>query len=141
MTGYEHSLAYTVKRTQQAIRHAMDQALAGLTLTPPQYAALSALSSETGLSNAELARRCFVTPQTMHQILGGLESRELIGRSPHLWHGKIVQVVVTEAGRQLLERAHKLVGEVEAKMTHDLSAVEEKQATSVLLRCCTALET
>ncbi len=140
MTGYEHSLAYTVKRTQQAIRHAMDQTLADL-LTPPQYAALSALSNETGLSNADLARRCFVTPQTMHQILGGLESRSLIGRSPHQRHGKIVQVTVTEAGRQLLAKAHTLVDEVEKKMTRGLSAVEEEQATSVLLRCCTALET
>ena len=141
MADYEHSLAYTVKRTQQAVRHVMDQTLAGLTLTPPQYAALSALSSETGLSNAELARRCFVTPQTMHQILGGLESRELIGRSPHLQHGKIVQVMVTETGRKLLGRAHRLVGEVEKKMTQDLSDVEEEQATSILLRCCAALET
>lgn len=141
MTDYEYSLAYTVKRIQQAVRHAMDQALVDLTLSTPQYAALSALSSETGLSNAELARRCFVTPQTMHQILGGLESRSLIGRSPHQRHGKIVQVVITEAGRQLLAKAHSLVGEVEEKMTRGLSAGEEEQATGVLLRCCTALET
>ncbi len=119
----------------------MDQALAGLVLTTSQYAALSALISEAGLSNAELARRCFVTPQTMHQILGGLESRNLVGRSPHQQHGKIVQVVVTESGRQLLAKAHMLVGEVQEKMTRDLSAAEEEQATSVLLRCRMALET
>lgn len=140
MTDYGHSLAYTVKRTQQAIRHAMDKTLADLALTTSQYAALNTLSGETGLSNAELARRCFVTPQTMHQIIGGLESRSLIGRSPHLQHGKIVQVVVTEAGRQLLDKAHRVVGEVQKKMTHDLSAAEEEQATGILLRCCTALE-
>ena len=64
---------YIFKRTQLALRGAMDDALVTVNLTTPQYAALSEPSKEQGLSNAELARRCFVTPQTMHQILGGLE--------------------------------------------------------------------
>ena len=61
---------YIFKCTQLVLCGAMDDALATVDLTTPQYAALSELSKEQGLSNAELARRCFVTPQTMHQILG-----------------------------------------------------------------------
>ena len=141
MTNYEHTLGYTIKRTQQALRQEMDKTLASLTLTTPRYVALTTLSNGIGLSNAELARRCFVTPQTMHQIVGGLESRSLIKRSPHLRHGKIVQVEVTAAGRQLLAKAHELVGEVEKKLTFGLSAVEKEQAIGVLRRCHTALET
>jgi len=71
---------YVLKRTQLALRGAMDGALATLDLTTPQYAALSELAKEQGLSNAELARRCFVTPQTMHRILGGLERDALVIR-------------------------------------------------------------
>lgn len=136
----EVSVSYTIKRTQQAIRHAMDKTLMDIALTTPQYAALSALSSETGLSNAELARRCFVTPQTMHQLTGGLESRNLIERSQHPKHGRIVQVCVTETGRQLLEKAHMLVGAIEEKMTQDVSAVEKKQVSNALVKCYMALE-
>lgn len=141
MTNYEHSLGYIIKRTQQAVRQEMDKTLVSLTLTTPQYVALTTLSSEVGLSNAELARRCFVTPQTMHQIVRGLESRSLVERSPHFRHGKIVQMGVTAAGQQLLEKAHELVGEVEKKLTYDLSAVEKEQTINILLKCCTALET
>ena len=80
---------YILKRTQLALRGAMDDALVTVNLTTPQYAALSELSEEQGLSNAELARRCFVTPQTMHQILRGLErtssfTRGLVLRSASL---------------------------------------------------------
>ena len=140
MTDYEHSLGYLVKKTQQALRHAMDRALAAVGLTTPQYAALSALSSETALSNAELARRCFVTPQTMHQMIGGLEARGLTQRSRHPEHGRIVEVGITETGTELLEEAHRRVSAVEAKMAQDITAAEKEQVTGVLRRCCLALE-
>ena len=141
MNVYEDSLGYTVKRTQQALRQVMDKTLVTLGLTTPQYAALSALSSETTLSNAELARRCFVTPQTMHQLLGGLEARGLVGRSPHPEHGRIVQVGVTKTGTALLNETHRLIGAVEKKMTQNVSATEKEQVNDVLQRCCPALET
>ena len=118
----------------------MDKNLIDIALTTPQYVALSALSSEPGLSNAALARRCFVTPQTMHQLLGGLEARGLIERSPHPQHGRVVQVCVTETGKQLLKKAHRLVDAVEEKMTRNLSVVEKRQAGDVLEKCYAALE-
>jgi DNA-binding MarR family transcriptional regulator len=49
------------KRVQAGLRSGMDRALETKGLTTPQYAALSALERESGLSNAELARRSFVT--------------------------------------------------------------------------------
>lgn len=136
----EDSLGYAIKRTQHVIRQAMDKTLTDVALTTPQYVALSALSSEPGLSNAALARRCFVTPQTMHQLTGGLASRGLIERSPHPQHGRVVQVCVTKAGEQLLEKAHKLVRAVEEKMTRDLSVVEKQQVSDVLEKCYAALD-
>ena len=105
MVENEVPLGYAIKQTQHIIRQVMDKTLTDVALSTPQYVALSALSSEPGLSNAALARRCFVTPQTMHQILGGLGSRGLIERSPHPQHGRVVQVCVTETGKQLLRKA------------------------------------
>lgn len=140
MNVYEDSLGYAVKRTQQAVRQTMDKTLASIGLTTPQYAALSALASESGLSNAELARRCFVTSQTMHQLTGGLEARGLTRRAQHPGHGRIIQVGVTKAGAELLEEARRLVEVVEKRMVQDISAVEKKQVNDVLKRCCAALE-
>lgn len=117
----------------------MDGALATLDLTTPQYAALSELAKEQGLSNAELARRCFVTPQTMHQILGGLEREALVIRSQHPDHGRIQQTALTPKGEQRLTQAHERVSNIEARMTRSLTQAEMEQATEVLVKCYEAL--
>ena len=133
-------LGYLIKRTQQALRYAMDRALSEVDLTTPQYAALSELSKEQGLSNAELSRRCFVTPQTMHQIVRGLESRNLIQRSQHPEHGRIQQVRVTAEGKRLLSRAHRIVSSIEEVMTRELSGEEVERVGEGLVKCCEALK-
>jgi hypothetical protein len=43
--------------------------------TLAQHAVLTALDEEPGLSNAGLARRAFVTPQTMNQVPQELEQK------------------------------------------------------------------
>lgn len=131
---------YILKHTQSALRNAMDGALAALDLTTPQYSALSQVAQEQGLSNAELARRCFVTPQTMHQILGGLECEGLVTRSQHPEHGRIQQTSLTAKGEQRLTQAHERVNSVEARMTQSLSPTEIAQATGVLVKCYESLE-
>jgi len=59
-------IGYELKRAQHALRLGMDEELRGLGVTTPQYAAMSVLAEEPGLSNAQLARRSSVTPQTMN---------------------------------------------------------------------------
>lgn len=50
---------------KQALRSHLAAGLRELGLTMPQYASLTFLRDEPGASNAALARRAFVTPQTM----------------------------------------------------------------------------
>jgi DNA-binding MarR family transcriptional regulator len=57
-------IGYLLKRVQAGLRAEMDEALEAKRLTTPQYAVLSALEREPGISNADLARRSFVTPHT-----------------------------------------------------------------------------
>jgi DNA-binding MarR family transcriptional regulator len=59
---------------------AMAQALDPHGLTVAQYAVLSALAEEPGLSNADLARRAFVTPQSMNKFLHDLEKQQFVVR-------------------------------------------------------------
>ncbi|WP_138431118.1 MarR family winged helix-turn-helix transcriptional regulator [Fodinibius saliphilus] len=73
----DQQLGYVIKRVQQLLRTRMDEKLDVVGVTTPQYAALSILEEDQGLSNAELARRCFLTPQTMHKIIVGLESKRI----------------------------------------------------------------
>ena len=63
------------------------------------YAAMAALAEDPGLSNAELARRCFVTPQTMNRVVRDLTEEGLVVRAPSPDHGRILQTSLSETGR------------------------------------------
>src|SRR5258708_33519449 len=99
-------VGYHLKRAQQALRMAMDEGLRAQELTTPQYAALTHLEADEPLSGAELARRCFVTAQTMNAILVGLERARLVERVPHTNHGRVIEARRTKRGRAQVQRAH-----------------------------------
>lgn len=132
-------VGYLIKRAQHAMRTAMDAALRDLGISTPQYAALSLIAEEPGLSNAELARRAFVTAQTMNEILAILQTRGLIERQPHPGHGRILQAHLTATGKTLLNAAHERVTAIEAQMVSDLDMRERQQLVHALERCVTAL--
>src|SRR6266404_2456849 len=102
-------VGYQLKRAQQALRTAMDEGLRAQGITTPQYAALTHLEAAAPLSGAELARRCFVTAQTMNAILVGLERARLVERAPHAKHGRVIEARLTKRGRAGLQNAHKTV--------------------------------
>ena len=110
----------------------MDRALGGLNLTTPQYSVLSELHEFPGLSNADLARKGFVTPQTMNLIVQNLEARNLIGRAPSATHGKIRNAEVTPQGEELLNKANALVIDVQKEIFGRISEAENFALTEIL---------
>jgi DNA-binding MarR family transcriptional regulator len=130
---------YLLKRAQAALHAAMAGALREHGATLAQYAVLTALDEEPGLSNADLARRAFVTPQTMNQVLHELEQRHWVIRHPHPGHGRILQTDLTPAGRSTLRACHQVVGTVEARMLAGLSPAHREQLSAALRTCIEAL--
>lgn len=137
----EQRVGYLVKRLQQQIRTAMDARLERHGVSMATYAALSVLEHDPGLSNAELARRCFVTPQTMNQLVQHLDDARLVERRPHPDHGRIIETRLNPLGRDLLDACHREVETVHQRMLADLTEPEEAQLTDLLQRCNQALET
>ena len=136
----EFRASYQLKRVQHALRGRMDEVLREMELTTPQYAALSALEEKPGLSGAELARRSFVTPQTMNGVLTNLEGAGLIGRRPHPEHGRVLQAYLTEPGEELVSRAHEMIEDIEERMLSDLDRDKRTLFTEMLRRCADSLE-
>ena len=136
----EERLGYELKRAQQALRRTMDGVLGDLGLTAPQYAALAVLEAAPGGSSAELARRSFVTPQTMHAIVAGLEARGLLAREARPGHGRVLAAELTGEGLALVARAHDAVRTVEERMASVLAVEERRQLFELLGRCAEALE-
>src|SRR5690349_3088702 len=76
-------IGYLLRQAHQRWRAALDDALRPLGLSLPQVAIMAALKQSPGLSNAELARTAFVTPQTMVQLLTSIEVAGLVVRRRH----------------------------------------------------------
>ena len=136
----ESKVGYQMKRAQHALRFEMDKALREVGMTTAQYAALSALGAAPGLSGAELARKSFVTPQTMNAILTNLEAAGLILRRPHPEHGRVLQTYLTKIGEESVVRAHGLVEAVEERMLDRLSQDDQRRLLEALRSCAHALE-
>lgn len=132
-------LGYALKRVQHALRTRMDDALRPLGLTSAQYAVLSAVELEAGISNARLARAAFVTPQTMQGILTNLERDGLLVRRADPEHGRILRSELTSRGQTALARAHRLVAEVEHVMIASVGTAEAARISGLLSRCADAL--
>ncbi|HLI60140.1 MAG TPA: MarR family transcriptional regulator [Solirubrobacteraceae bacterium] len=135
LSGRPH-LAYAVGRFHTVLRAEMSRRLAPEGLTVPEFTALSVLSARGGLSNAELARRSFVTPQAMNQVLASLEDKELVSRPAPgeavRGHHRARGAKLTARGRRAVARAQALVDEIEDRAFAPLSAAERRELTGVL---------
>jgi DNA-binding MarR family transcriptional regulator len=134
-------VGYQMKRAEHALRLEMDGALRRVGLTTPQYAALSVLEEEAGLSGAALARRCFVTPQTMNQILMNLQGSGMVERRPHPEHGRVLSAYLTRKGAELVALAHGEVGAIEERMLAGLDSGERSRLLEALRGCAESLAT
>jgi DNA-binding MarR family transcriptional regulator len=132
-------IGYMLKRVQAALRGRMDEVLWPSGLTAPQYAVLSALQRQPGISNAELARRAFVTPQTMVRIVGNLEALGLVSRQAHPSHGRIRPASLTRKGSNLVAACHAGVAALEQRMLADLGPEQRRQLLDLLVKCAVAL--
>jgi DNA-binding MarR family transcriptional regulator len=133
-------IGYHLKRMHQVYCASVDAALRELGLTTAQYAALGVLETAPGISNAALARACFVTPQTMNEIVQSLQDRGLLQRTAHPVHGRILQLDLTPLGRTRLRQAHQLIETVEERMVAGLAHEERRQFVEWLEQCSVALE-
>ncbi len=128
-------VGYLLKRAQHALRTRIDQGLRALGLSTAQYALLTALHEAKVASGAELARRCFVTPQTITGLIAGLVRARLVAQSASLRHGRVIETRLTPDGLRLLRRANAIVFAIEEDMLSDLSA-SERAALGRMLRLC-----
>jgi DNA-binding MarR family transcriptional regulator len=132
-------VGYLIKRAQMVLHDAMADALGSHDLTVTQFAVLVALDEEPGLSNADLARRAFVTPQSMYAVLQELERLQLVVRSPHPQHQRVLQAALTGAGRRTLTSAATAVDAIEEQMLRKLSSPARSRLASALSSCIDSL--
>jgi DNA-binding MarR family transcriptional regulator len=128
-------IGYVVGRLDRAIRREISALVAPFGLTVPKYTALSILRDRPGLSNAQLARRTYVTPQSMNEVLRALEVDGLIVRSKAANHGRVVEVALSERGQEVLAACDRAVTHMENAMLADLDELGREQLLNALVGC------
>lgn len=132
-------LGVLVKETQAVLHQRMDEALRPLGLSVAQYACLHALRDTPGISGSELARRAFVSRQSMNVLLQGLEKRGIIARSDEPGPRRERATVLSADAEALLGRARAEVATVVDRMTALCTASEVAQLHALLSTCRNAL--
>jgi DNA-binding MarR family transcriptional regulator len=130
---------YLLKHVQSELRAALEAALAPAGLTGSQVAVLSALWSVPGLSNADLARVTFVTPQSMVPLLTSLEARGFIVRHAHPSGGRAMPAKLTAKGIKHLKVGWTAAKNVEDRMLDGLAAKDRVRLRELLEHCLTSL--
>ena len=136
----EPRLSYLIGRLERVLRRRVIAAIEPDGLSLPAYTALSVLRAQNGLSNAQLARRSLVTPQSMSEVLALLVELRYVRRRAEPGHGRVLRTELTAAGRRALERCDRAVDAVERELLSDLESDEAADLRDALLRCSRALE-
>jgi DNA-binding MarR family transcriptional regulator len=136
----ERSVGYLVKRVQQGLRRRCDAALKPTGLSMAQYAALRALAEHPDASAAELARLCFVTRQSLQDLLTGLRTAGLVETVDAPPRGRARALRLTRRGSRQLKAADDAVFGVEALMLRGISPNTQRSVAEALIRCAQNLE-
>ena len=127
-------LLTAIKLAEVATQTAKEAVLARTGVTKAQYNALLVLHDSSGLTNSELARRCFVTPQSMNETVGRLERDGFVSRQQHETHRHVVEIRITPAGKGVFRAADKEVVGLERRLRGELTSTEIDHLWDLLRR-------
>jgi DNA-binding MarR family transcriptional regulator len=122
----EPGISYAIARLHQLVFAAVSERAARHGLTALQFTTLSVLNRHgVPLSNSQLARRSFMTAQSMHEVIHRLEQEGLIARTPHPSHGRKLPATLTTKGRRVLVACEQAIGEFEKTMLKGLTKADQ----------------
>ncbi len=120
----EEMSGYLVKRAQSVIHLALEEIVSKQGLGIPHYVVLRLLTESPGLPNAELARKAFVTPQSMNEVLKQLEASGLVERQQSQSNARILNAHLTHTGKRKWRSVDDGVQELEERLLQGLTKDE-----------------
>lgn len=128
-------LPYLIGRTDRIVKRRLGEALAPHGLTVPQFTALSVLHARGSLSNAQLAERSFMSPQSANEVVKTMEARGWVTRAPDPTHGRIVMLGLTDEALALLVLCDEAVSRLEQEMLQGIDVAHAALLHDLLLQC------
>jgi DNA-binding MarR family transcriptional regulator len=113
-------LSYLIGRLDRLISKRLKQALAPLGLTVGQYTVLSVFRAYGHMSNAQLAERSLISPQSANEMVNLMEQRGWICRRPEDTRGRVIPIGLTPEGEALMTRCDAEVNAIEDELMKGL---------------------
>jgi DNA-binding MarR family transcriptional regulator len=121
-TRAQQRLTYLIGNLDRLVRRQMGDALAPLGITLAQYTALSVLEARGALSNAQLAVRSFITPQSANEVMSAMAGRGFVTREADPNHGRVILLRLTDEGSAILRECEQVLRPLERRMLGDLTS-------------------
>lgn len=134
----EH-VGYVVRRAQLAIFKDFIKTLAVVDIRPAQYSVLIVIAENPGLTQAALGRALAIKRANLVGMLNELERRKLARRVAAPSDRRSHALHLTDNGRQMLARFHRLALEHERRATRTLDADEKRTLLDLLTRVARSL--
>jgi DNA-binding MarR family transcriptional regulator len=131
--GLDGVLGWNAVKVGRIIGSRIADELAAHELSLVQFGVLSCLAGGTELTSAEIARAVFVRPQSMAQVLDGMEQRMLIQRVGVRAKGRRNPVRITADGEAALEAARAIAVASNDLSGFGLSPQRSEQLNALLL--------
>jgi DNA-binding MarR family transcriptional regulator len=109
-------------------------ALTSLGLTPALFAVLNVLGAREGTIQQQLSSDMGIDPSAMVKLINELEGAGLADRRRRPNDRRAWEVTITPKGRRTLQRARRLVSQVEDEVLRGLNATDRRQLVALLRR-------
>jgi DNA-binding MarR family transcriptional regulator len=128
----ETLVGYNARRAALAvISHFLDE-MAVYELRPVDFSALSLINHNPGITSRQLCNTLGIQAPNIVAMVTEFENRGLISRHPHPHDGRAFGLLLTEAGKELMNGAEKTASHLEIKVSEKLTSEERKQLISLL---------
>jgi DNA-binding MarR family transcriptional regulator len=130
----DQSVGYLMKRVLSSVLAQADERLASLDLTHAQWLPLFKLAAKECHTVAGLARELELDPGAMTRSLDRLEAKGLVRRERSTEDRRVVNLVMTDEGRQVARQVPPVMAEVLNNHLRGFSEDEWKQLIALLTR-------
>ena len=108
--------------------------LGSIGLTPALFGLLNVIGAREGVIQQELGAAMGIDRSTMVALVDQLESAGVAKRRPSATDRRAREVAITPKGRRLLQRARRMISQVEDEVLAGLSAAERRELLTLLRR-------
>lgn len=130
----------SVVRVYNLCDAAMANRLAALGLRVAEHEVLANLLHNPGMTQQQVAKRCFVAKSGISMMLSRMETQGLLRREPDPRDGRIKRLYLSEEGEPLAQKSMAIQDAIVGLMMDPLSPQELETMTAIGERVAQALE-